>query len=337
MATFDDLLKQTQLPEPALGPIREAWDDALALIVENNKMVAQVNATRDSNPNNPDFLDSLWRTHAPADEKMKEVEEQYQALIEQSEKLLVQLRDFAKKHVPESLSEDKAKEARKTINEMAPTISTAKSKAENMLIVVNTMLGVHGVEIPEGGIISLLPPIESLKNQRGRKAGTSLPSGGYMTRVDEILIEGKSTNQNDKGKFNFAADALSKMWGAERFPANRVTAEELETAYLAEFGYADRATSKEDKESKLPDTHTFTFEREIEVPNGNDDSTKKVPQKIQIEVKRERKANAPIETPKQETEKQAEPKQETKSETEKQETVSTPAPAKKTATPAPKK
>lgn len=343
MSIFSDALAKTKLPEQALEPIEKALVEAFSLTVENNKRVAQVNATRAQNPGKPgyeDYLDKLIQTHAPTDERVREDLAKFDEISEEYERLNKKLRDHAKaNYIPEELSEEAARKTRQLVNESVPAIQKAREAAQNMAAIVDQMLSLHGAAI-EGGVISLIPELDSLKNARGRKAATASSGGPYMTRVAEILLDGKSTNKEingeSKGKLNYAADALSKAFNAEKFPANRVTPEELEVAYLKEFGYDSREESKADDDSKLADKE-FVFEKEVEVQNPNDDSTTKVPRKVKVLVKR----TAKVEPEKTETAQPETPNAE--GEAVKPETVSAPAnvptnpaPAKKTAAPAKK-
>lgn len=303
MSVFSEVLAKTGLPEAALTPIEAKLQEAFDLIVENNKRVAQVNAAKAQDPNNVDYLDSLWRTHAVDDPKIAAIEPRYQALTEELEKLLVQLREESKKHIPEQLSEEKTKEVRVLVNQSAPAIEKAKEAAETMVSVVEAVLAAKGEAI-DGGILSMLPPIESLKNKRGRAAATADGIAKYMTRASEILVNGKSTNRivngESAGKFNYAAEDLSATFNAEKFPENRVTPDTLEEAYYKSLGIQFRL-----KSANLPEEHAFTFEKTVKVQNKNDDGTTDLPQKVQVIVKRASKAKTEtdekVEEPKNET------------------------------------
>lgn len=330
MSVFSDILAKTKLPEAALAPIEKALVDAFELVTENNKRVAQVNASKAQDPKKPgyeDYLDNLWRQNA-TDPAIREDVEQFDIVSEEYERLLSKLRGHAKANfIPEELSEEKARETRKLVNESENAVKKAREIAASMAAVADQMLTLHSVEI-KGGVMSLIPEIDSLKSLRGRKATSGSGTGPYMTRAAEILVDGKSTNRDGKGKFNYAADDLSKRFNVERFPGNRVTAEELESAYLAEFGYSSREDSKSDNDAKLADRE-FTFTREIEVQNPNDDSTTKVPQTVSISVKRAAKVETETETAEPAEKKNNEDK--AKDNEGKAETNSAPAPAKVTA------
>lgn len=343
---LDTFLAKTQFPEPALAPVKERAASYVEMVTKSNLLVTQIQAAKDSDPNNPEFLDKLWAQHVSESPEMAEVEANYQALIEESEKLLVQLREFAKGHIPERLDAEAEKAARKTVNDMSPTITQARNGLAEMLSMPEAMLKAHGVEFPKDGLISLLPTPESLKGGgKGRKAAGE-SSVSYMTRVNDVLIDGKSTQMNGKGKFAYAAEKLTVRFNGKTLAQNKVTPEELEEAYFASLPNSPEVRSI--KSTALPNEHTFTFTKEIDVQNGNDDSFKKEPQSVSLTVRgvnygEAAKAETPnTETEKAETEKVAEPKAETlkpgdhiRPEPAKAETVKAndTAPAKKAAAP----
>lgn len=283
-SVFADLLAKTNFPAQALAPMEAKLVEAFDLIVENNKRVAAVNAAKAQDPNNTEHLDALWKLHASTDPEIAPLEEQFQLIQAQHEKLLSQLRELGKKHIQPVLSEDDAKNTRKLVNESAPTIAKAKQSAKDMADIVDNLLEMVGAK-PEGGVLSLLPEVESLKNARGRKASTASGDGKvYMTRVGDILLDGKSTNREVngemKGKFNYAADELSKRFGVEIHGDNEVTAEELEVAFYEALGLPWRSL----KSTEIPKGSTFDFTKTIKVRNGNDDSFKDVPQTVKVTV-----------------------------------------------------
>lgn len=353
MTTFAEYLAKTGIPEAGLKNLTDKVDEHNALVGKSNGLVADINAARAQDPNNVDYLDARWRAKED-DPRIAETVAEFDAVAEQYEKLLKILRDAAKQHfVNPPLSEEETRTARKNVNDMAPTISEARKAIAAQLDMVESILKLTGTEMPEGGLISLLPHAESLKGVKGRKATTAAGgiSGPYMTRVGDVLVNGVSTNRDGKGKFNYAADKLSEMWNAAQFPGNKVTAEELEDAYLSEFGYADRVASKDDNESKLTDKE-FEFKKTIQIPSKQDDTVQTEEVSVKLFVKRpvkEVKTETPkVETPKTETEKPSEDNAENveaKPETAKQSTPmkidtrteNEKAAAKKAAAPQPKK
>jgi hypothetical protein len=219
-------------------------------------------------------------------------------IAEQYEAKLKELRAIAKANfIPEQLSEEKAKETKTKVNAAQPTIATARDTIKAQMMMVESVLTMQNVPLPEGGLISLLPQADSLKSTRGRKAASASGSGTiYMTRVHDVLIDGESTRTEKGGKFNYAADKLSQKFGKAQHPENGVTPEELEEAYLAEFGYADRAASKADDESKLPQEHEFTFTKTTYKTNPNDGEKVAAPVSVKVKVIRpESKSEKPAE------------------------------------------
>lgn len=284
MATIEEFLAQSKLPEAALKPITDKVNEYIQLVVKNNKLVAQINAAKAQDPSNVDYLDSLWKANEQTDNEIAPIAEQFYAIAEEYEKLNKQLREMAKKHIPEQLGEEETKNARKSVNDAAPTIETTRRAAIEMLSIPESMLTVFNVEMPEGGLAALLPQAESLKNVRGRKATTaSGEAKSYATRVGDILINGESTQINGKGKIAYAAEKLSEMWNAQNVPTNKVVAEDIERAYFESL--PGEIEFRGLKSTELPDEHSFTFERTIKVQNKNDDSYTDVPQKVKLTLR----------------------------------------------------
>lgn len=279
------LLSKTGIPEEGLKPLTDKVADYVALVNQNNEWVAQINVARAQDPSNTEFLDSIWAAKAPNDDEMAKVEEEYQALVDQTEKLLKKLRDFARSNIPQPLSEDAVKETRKKVNDAAPTISeTRKGIAANFEMLEGILKLTAKDELPEGGLLSLLPNPESLKNARGRKASTATGEGKkYVTRVGEVLLDGNSTNVNGAGKFAYAANALTEKFNGKAIAQNKVTAEEMEEAYFASLPGSPELRSLSSTE--IPEEHTFTFTKEILAQNPNDDGFTKVPQNVKVTVR----------------------------------------------------
>lgn len=335
MSAFLEALQSTGLPEAALKPLIDKYNEAFNLTVENNKRVAQINAAKAQDPNNTEYLDSLWRANFKSDPEMVEVEEQYQIVTAEYEKLLAQLREFGKKHVPVALSEDEAKNTRKLVNESAPTIQTARDGFAAMAEMVNAVLSAQGKSI-EGGLLSFLPEVESLKNARGRKAATAGGNiGVYMTRVHDVLIDGESTRTEKGGKFNYAADKLSAKFGVSVYPGNQVTAEEVEKAYYDAMGIELRDKSKE-----LPLEFTFDFTKVTKKPNPNDGEMVEAPVTVRLTVQSEKYGKQQETASDKPSEDKATASEKADEKTgpgnEKVEAKTSPAPAKKTTAPAKK-
>lgn len=276
MSVFTPLLNETGLPEAAIAPLEKKLVEAYDLIVLNNSRIAQVNAAKADDPNNVENLDSLWK----AEEKnpaISEKIEQFYVIAEQYEKFLTELRDFAKNNlIKERLSDEQVAATKKLVNESAPTIAEAKAGAAAMALVVDSVLK---DKAPAGGILSLLPEVESLKNARGRKAN----AGGipiYMTRVGNVEVDGVSTNRDGKGKFDYAAAVISEKFGEKIHPENKVTAATLEEEYFKALEIPFRSK----KSGELPVKFDFTFTKTVKVRNANDDGTTDIPKSVKVTV-----------------------------------------------------
>ena len=321
MTTFDELATATGLPEAALAPIKSKFDEAFNLIVLNNKRVAAVNAAKAQDPTKPGYeeeLDKLWKLHEKSDAEIVPIAEEFYLIAERYEKLQGQLRDLAKKHIPEVLSEDDAKKTRNLINESAPTISTAIAQAKAMVTVLDSMLAIGNKGI-EGGVISLLPELDSLKNTRGRKGSTG--EKGYATRIGNFEIDGTKVEVDGKVNLRFGAAALSEKFGSGTYPDNKVTGEEVEEAYFKAIGKDFRSL----KSPEIPESTTFDFTKEVKIGEGKTET-----RTVKITIGRVVSDATPAkaeETPAAKVEAKVEDKQETP--------AATPA-AKKTTPPAKK-
>ena len=264
MATFEELLAATGLPDAALAPLREKYNEAFSLITKNNERIAEVNAAKAQDPTKPgyvDYLDSLWAAKAPQHPEMAEVESKYQTLVAESEKLLAQLREFAKSEVKPPLSEEEAKRVKAAINESTPAIQSARDGFAAMATMVDSYLTTLGKGI-EGGLVSLLPQADSLRNPRGRKAASGEKS--YMTRLGFAELNGKSIHRDGKTNFRYLADSVSTAFGADKNPENKVTGEELEEAFFAALGKELRSV----KSTEIPLRTEFDFTKEIAIGEG---------------------------------------------------------------------
>jgi hypothetical protein len=275
-----DYFKKTGLPEAAYAPIVNKVEEYLSLVTESNKLVAQINAAKAQDPNNVDYLDTLWRQNENEKSVATKVK-RFDKVAEEYEKLLSELRTTAKENfIPEQLNEEDTKTAKKNVNEMAPTIAVTKVALGEMFAIPESVLSLSGnVELPEGGLISLLPSAESLKNVRGRKAATA--SGevkSYKTRIGEGFVDGESTNRDGKGRLDYVAESINEKWNAG--PANKVTGEELEEAMFAAIGKEFRSV----KSTELDDTIEFDFEKVLQIQNPNDDSFTEVPRKVKVTI-----------------------------------------------------
>lgn len=293
MSVFTEVLAQTNLPEPARNMIEDKLSIAMKLIQENNSRVLRINQSKAQDPSNTEYLDSVWKLNEEKDPEITELEEKYQAVVEEYERLLAALRNSAKKQIKPPLSEDEAQNLRKLVNESADTMNEARVAAAGMAEMADQMLKLAGKPV-EGGIMSMLPEIESLKNRRGRKAAGGSNQGVYATRVADIQIDGRTTNRTVKkdgvdtikGNWIYAADALSKQFNSEHVPGNTVAPEELERAY-----FDSKNVEFRDKAS-MPETHTFAFTKEIGKPNPNDGEIVKAPVTVNITVVQAKRSDA---------------------------------------------
>ncbi|MFG2268088.1 hypothetical protein [Streptomyces sp. NPDC048720] len=280
--TIAALLSQTGLPDMALKPITGAVDSYTDLVSQVNKWVAEINAAKAKDPNNVEYLDSLWKAEQDADNpKVAEIAAEFDAVAERYEKLLTQLRGIAKENfIPEQLSEEAAKEKKAKVNSAQPTLTEARNALKAQFMIPESMLGMLNVPLPEGGLVSLLPTANSLKGSgRGRKAAGN--SGGgvtYMTRVGDVLIDGKSTRTEKGGKIDYAAAELSKRWNKAEFPGNGVTGEELEEALFAKLGIPVRSAKLQDVQDRVE----VTFTKDVVKRNPQDGSEVSAPETVTL-------------------------------------------------------
>ncbi len=271
--------------------IQSKLDAAVALVKQNNKDVRAINAAKATDPNNTEYLDLRIQEVVKDDEindpELKRDEARFQKLTDEREKLLAKMRKHVKEnHLRAALSEEAVQALRKSVNDGKDTIKTAITAAESFATMADMLLTQAGKPV-EGGILSMIPQQDSLMNVRGRKASASSSSSeGYATKVDDIFLNGKSTNKTVtrngekvvRAHFENAADELGRMFNGERFEGNKVTKLEVEEQYYAKAGktFRDKAA--------MPIEYEFTFEKDIQVQSTNDDSTKVEPQKVLVKV-----------------------------------------------------
>lgn len=269
-----------------------------SLVLTNNADVAAIQESRDTDPNSAEYQDLTWKRVA-AEKKDKEIvaaEKRYQAAIEAMEKELKVLREKSKSHMRPALSEKEIQEKRKSVNDNKSVIADSAKANEAIAAMADQMLAVANAPV-ENGIWSLMPQPESLMNARGRKSGTSdRGERANFTRLAEATINGKPSGREvtrrstgDKtfsAHFNFIADDMSRMFGAKEFPANAVTAEDLEAAYYASKGveYRDAAA--------MPLVHEFEFTKDVVARNGADGTEKSAPVTVKVSITRWTKETA---------------------------------------------
>lgn len=278
---FLPLLRKTGENEALINTLDKKFMEAFELITAHNDSVAQIQASKAQDPNDTTHLDATWKRIAEGrgNAEIVELEAKYQELVAAEEEIVKQLRALAKPHIKPPLSEEAAKALRNQINQGSDAVNEARKAAAVMAELANQMFDLKGVNI-KGGIMSLMPKIESLKNVRGKGAKTGGSTGSYMTRVNDVIIDGKSTQKDKKGKFNYAAEYLSALWNASRIAANEVTAEELEEAFFKHLGVPFRSM----KFGEIPDESTFDFTRIVKKQNPNDEGTTDAPETVKITV-----------------------------------------------------
>jgi virulence-associated protein VagC len=186
-STFGPILAKAGVPAKVQAKITRRLDDLYNLVISHNSRVLRIQQTKATDPNNAEVLDSIWANRvesksAPAE--IIEAEQKYDALRDEAEKLLKKLREFAKTQIEPPLSADQMEAERKAANEEAKLIDESKSAATAMAEMADEFLELAEESVP-GGIMSLIPQVESLKNTRGRKASTGGTSGEglYRTRI----------------------------------------------------------------------------------------------------------------------------------------------------------
>lgn len=275
---------------------------------ENNSRILSIREAKDADPNNTEYQDLVWHrviAEKVDDKEMIAAERKYQAAQAESEKQLEILRAGAKaRHIRPAMTDEEVQAAKKLVNEGKAVVTEARATATAFAEMADKFLAMTGKKV-EGGIIALLPPVESMLNTRGRKAGTKSGDKPYSTRLVLAEIDGKSTNKDRKDKttgeiikggfahFDHVAEELSKRFGANTFPQNGVTGIDVEKAYYD----SKNATWRESAE--MPEDHSFKFTKEITVQNPNDDSTKVEPHTVNLHIVRWTKETAGIadETP----------------------------------------
>lgn len=282
-SVFAPYLAKTGQPPKVQARMAKKLDDLYALVTRHNSRVLRINQTKATDPNNVDMLDASWANAvnaqtAPAD--IVEAEAKYQALIEQTEKLLSQLREFAKTQIKPPLSAEEMDREKKAANEEAKLIDDTRESAKAFAEIIDEYLDMMDEPI-DGGIMSLIPNVESMKNTRGRKAsGGSSSEGKYRTRFDSVSIDGTKVSRivtkrggekSEESTLVIAAEILNRKWNAAHLPQNEVTDEELERAMYDSQNQPFRNTEG------MAVEFDFEFTKDIAVQQPNDDSVKVAP------------------------------------------------------------
>lgn len=291
-ATLEEALALIEF-QPVRDMVAEKLGAAIELIRENNSRVLQIREAKDTDPNNVEYLDNVWKRviqEGTDDKEMIQAEKRFQAAAKAYEAELAKLRAAAKaRHIQPPMSDEDRDKLKKLINDGKPVIAAARTTAESFAEMADKMLVSAGKPLPEGGVIALLPETETLMNVRGRKSASGGGTKSYSTRLVDAFIDGKSTNVMKKNKsgdmaphahFNYVANELSKEFGSATFPENEVTSEEIEQAYYDSKEVTFR------KSEDMPEDYTFEFKKDVKVQNGNDDSTKVEPHIKKVRIVR---------------------------------------------------
>lgn len=290
-ALFGETLAPIQ-PDFVRDMIAEKLIETFDVVQLNNANVARVGAAKKADPNNMEFLDAeIERVSSEGiDPKLTAKEKRYQKLRNDAEILLKEMRDMVKEHIQPPLSEEELQKTRKAINEAKPLISDSMISAKNMAAMADKALAAVGAEIPDGGVISLMPQAKSLLNTRtGGKSRKGLPGEKpYSTRLLSAFVNGAEVIREKKNRdgeierlnahFNAVAEDLSKLFNADKFEGNAVTPREVEEAYYDANGKEFRDNAE------MPTEFEFRFTKEIEVQNPNDDSTKRIPENVSVKI-----------------------------------------------------
>jgi hypothetical protein len=261
--------------------IQEKLDNSLSLIIGNNKLVARIQESKNTDPNNVEYQDATWKRVADegTDQEIVAAEAEYQDLIARAEELLKTLREKSREHMQPAMSEEDIAKSRKLVNEGKSAIEESLITAKGMAEMADQMLTLaNGGTNPigEGGVISLMPKVQSLIGTRGGKSRGAKPGEGYALRIGSASIDGENVEKNGKVTWAILADTLSNKFNAKAHSENAVSALELEEAFFAAIEQPFR-----DK-TNIPDAKDFVFSKEIAVQNPNDDSVTMVPQNVNV-------------------------------------------------------
>lgn len=296
-SVFASIVAKTGQPPKVQSRITEKLDTLYSLVIRHNSRVLRIQQTKQADPNNVEMLDSSWANAvnaktAPAE--ILEAEAEYQSLIAESEKLLTKLREFAKTRIEPPLSAEEVEKEKKAAAEEAKLIDDSKESAKAFAEIVDEYLEMLDEPI-DGGIMSMIPDVESLRNTRGRRASAGSSSEGkYRTRFDSVLIDGTKVSRIvkkhgadvEESNLVIAAETLNKEWNASALPQNEVTDEQLERAMYDSQNKPFRNTDGMEVE------FDFDFTKEIAIQQPNDDSVKMVPMTKRFHIVRNVRAKA---------------------------------------------
>jgi hypothetical protein len=315
---FAAILADTGQPQAVTDMIEKTLTGLFELVARHNSRVLRIQQTRAADANDESVLDALWTTRTNANQapaEILEIEKNYQAVVEEMMKLKDKLRAWAKTQIQPPLTPEQVEIERKAANEEAKLIEDEKARAAAFADIADQYLTIAGKAI-DGGVLSLIPEVQSIKGGRGRKSMGGISEGRqYRTRIDTVEMDGVVVTKGGKSNFIIAADVLNEKWNAKKLTDNAIDDETLERRMYEAYNASFRDSAA------LPEVVEFDFTRDIEVQNPNDEKTTKIPQTVKFKVTRNVRAkstdteNKSDDSAKPETEKPAEkPAEENKAE-----------------------
>lgn len=285
-STFGEVLGSIE-PEMVRGMIVDKLDTALNLTRTYNKGVGQIQESSKNNPEDPEFQDMTWERvvkemedgEREADPELLKIEKRFQQLTKQREEMLSKLREASKSHMEDALSEEEIAAKKKELNESKPAIIEAQNSAKALAEMADGLMGANAIE---GGVMSLMPTMNSMLNVGRRKTsgGKSVGGGSHVSRIGATTIDGVDAGINGKYSLAFVAKKLSDEFNAKTHPENAVTNIELEEAMYKAAGVTYR------ERDSLPEVVEFDFTKDIAIQNPNDDSVTMVPQVKKISIQK---------------------------------------------------
>lgn len=281
-STFGELLSGIE-PETVRLMLIAKLDDALNLTRAHNKSIAQIQESSKNDPEDTTYQDKVWERvvgemesgERESDNEFLAAEKRYQKAVAAMEKELAKLREASKNYMEEALTDEEITKKKQEVNQNKPNVQESRNSAKVMAEMADQLLGRE-----PGTVFGHMPAMDSLLNVgRGRKTGaTTKSSGSHISRIGETKMNGVDAGHDGKYSFAYLAKKLSDQFNAKAFPANGVTAIELEEAMYKAAGVELR------KREDLPEIVKFDFTKNILVQNPNDDTTKEEPQVISFEI-----------------------------------------------------
>lgn len=292
MSVFSDILAKTGQPQAIQDLAGQPLERLYSKIEENNVRVNKISASNDTlNPNNTEHLDAAIELNEDNDPRVAELSAEIAKLNAEKEEIdrkheiaIKEARELIIPQLKPPMSATEIATTRATFNEVSKEIDNLMAEATTMSTMVMAFLTSAGQTAPEGGILSLLPERKNLTRGAGRKTtGGNSAQGSRITRTDAVLVNGELVFNLENGakasRLSNAATKLTEMFNGKRFPGNTVTLDEIEHAY-----YDSYEGSVWRQGATMPVHHTFTFTKEVQVQNPNDDGTTPIPQHVKIDV-----------------------------------------------------